>query len=75
MEELAIRNAQGYFDQNCVGGNGAVGGYGGSTAGGGGGAGWLNSDKDITLVNTNDGKMGDGTDSTKDSKIVIRLAT
>ena len=75
MEELAIRNAQGYFDQNCVGGNGAVGGTGGSTAGGGGGGGWLNSDKDITLVTTNDGKMGDGTDSTKDSKIVIRLAT
>ena len=75
MEEIAMRNAQGYFDQNCVGGNGAAGGYGGSTAGGGGGAGWLNSDKDITLVTTNDGKMGDGTDSTKDSKIVIRLAT
>ena len=70
LEELAIQSARGDFDQNCVGGNGAWGGSGGTHGGGGGGgAGWLNSNKGITLVSTSSGT------STGNSKIVIRLAT
>tara|TARA_B100000427_G_C15344033_1_gene522480 strand:- start:48 stop:833 length:786 start_codon:yes stop_codon:yes gene_type:complete len=57
----------------CVGGNGAYGGTGGyNGSAGGGGSGYLNLNKDITLVTTNTGTMGGGTE---DAKIVIRLAT
>ena len=73
LEQNAIRNALGDFDQNCVGGNGAWGGAGGRNGGGGGGgAGYVYLDKGdggITLVSTSSGG------STGNSKIVIRLAT
>ena len=70
MEELAIQNARGDFDHTSVGGNGAWGGEGGyNGGGGGGGAGWLNSNKGITIVSTSSGS------SIGNSKIVIRLAT
>ena len=70
MEQVAIQNAQGLYDLNCVGGNGAVGGEGGlSGNGGGGGAGYLARGKDVTLVSSLSGG------SPGNSKIVIRLAT
>ena len=73
LEQNAIANALGVFDQNCVGGNGAWGGAGGTHGGGGGGgAGYVYLDKGdggITLVSTSSGS------SPGNSKIVIRLAT
>ena len=57
----------------CVGGNGAFGGSGGyNGSGGGGGSGYLNETKDIIIVDTYNGFMGE---PKTDSKIVIRLAT
>ena len=70
LNQMAMNNAKGLYDLNCVGGNGAAGGMGGVNGnGGGGGAGFLARDKDITLVSTSSGG------STGNSKIVIRLAT
>ena len=74
-------------DLSVPGGNGAWGGRGaGGGAGGTGGTGWLNPDKDITLVETNNGRTGWGLANIipgsigesfipDNAKIVIRLAT
>ena len=73
LNQMAMNNAKGLYDLNCVGGNGAWGGAGGRNGGGGGGgAGYVYLDKGdggITLVSTSSGA------STGNSKIVIRLAT
>ena len=86
-EQMANRRASGMHDLSVPGGNGAWGGRGaGGGAGGTGGTGWLNPDKDITLVETKNGRTGFGLANIipgsfgesfvpDNAKIVIRLAT